>query len=111
MATPVIDTSIPIDAAFDELVRIENSTAETIRPHTETTCNILSILGTGKEAFELMISTREDFLTNASTWNQYAMDENVLGALCIKITNFFGKYHGINKHLVLFMIMISGLNS
>ncbi len=87
----VIDTSIPIDAAFDELVRIETLTAEVIRPHTETTTAILTILGTGQEAFELMISTREDFLTHATAWNQYAVDENVLGALCVKINNFFGK--------------------
>jgi hypothetical protein len=84
--------SVDIDSAFDNFVRVESATAETIRPHLESTGQILATLGIdgAVDAFNAMSAAREDFLANASNWNQYAMDENVMWALCVKVTAFFG---------------------
>ena len=88
-----------VDAAFDELVRLESAAGAASRPHAPSTDYLLQLLQYGSDAataehaqlgellasFRAACAAREDFLTNAAAWNQYACDENVLGALCVKI--------------------------
>ena len=93
--------AVDIDGAFDTLVKQETASRENIVPHTETTGLAVGVLGVegAQQAFEAVAAAREDFIANATVWNQYAVDENVMGALCVKITAFFDAVEGFLPYL------------
>jgi uncharacterized hydantoinase/oxoprolinase family protein len=88
-------SEVDIDGAFENLCAVEASTSATIQPHVESTSAIISHLGEGSgdvlAVYQAAAEAREDFLRNASSWVQYAMDANVLAALNVKISGYFGE--------------------
>lgn len=85
--------TVDIDDAFDTLVKRERAAAEWIRADSQSTAKALTVVEVPETAslFNAMVAAREDFLANAAKWNQYAVDQNVMGALCVKIAAFFGE--------------------
>jgi hypothetical protein len=88
--------SVDIDAAFESLVGREQAAIAAIQQQLPALRPGLSKLAATPffAAFGAAISARQELVVSAGEWVQYAVDENVMGALAEKIGNVFGACSG-----------------
>lgn len=94
---------VDIDAAFETLVNREQAAVGAIQQELgilrKTLMNLKGT--TWFTAFGSAIAARQEFVVSAAEWVQYAVDENVMGALAEKIGGVFGKFN--NPHARLYL--------
>ena len=85
-----------IDAAFEALVAREQASTRAIQGALGTLRGGLAKLSHTPfyPAFYAAVSARQEFIAQAADWVQYAVDENVMGALAEKIGIVFGACGG-----------------